>query len=897
VVHIGRRSLWIGAALLLLHTAALVALPEVVRRVAVSQIRAATAREVAIGDVDLNLFTGALAVKAFRLAERDRPDPFVTFDRLEGRVRILPLLVGHVRLAKLTLEAPIVRLLRTGPATFNFSDLLEPAPGKEPAGRAPAVDVTVERFRLRGGALIADDQVVAPARTWKAEQIALEVRDLSTRAGGPAGVVELALKLGATPIALKAENVRLAPVGARAALSVEGFDLSLLLPYLPPAAPASLASGRFGARLTLDYGSEKLRVDGDARLEDLVVLRSGQRTPFASLPTLTVSVTGVGRGTGGDLTLQKVVVAGAATVTDESVSPPARFDLRSVRVTVEDAAWPARRPTPVHVTAELAGGGRVEARGTAGLAPLAADLRLALGGIDLALFQPYAPIAARLSGKADGDLTVRATLEPALQASVRGRAGVTALALRDSDQPAVQLERAEATGLDIAWPSRVTVSRVVVRKPAAVIERDEQGALPIRSLLTARRDAGTATPVVATAPAPTPAPTAIPIGAGATRPPGGGLTIEVAEIVVEDGAARFVDRTVTPPFTEELSRLAVSLKGLSNAPGKRAQLLVQGVLGGASALDLRGEVAPLGETLYVDLAGELRDFVIPRTNPFLTRILAWIAREGRVSTKVRYRIEGDRLEATNEIVIGRLEVARAGEGDEVERRIGLPLGLIVALMKDTRGEIRVSVPLSGSLGAPEFSLAEAIWTALRNVVVNVLAAPFKLIGGLFTKGDRVEAVAIDPLRFEHGTATPTAAMGEHVRRVADFLTSSPFVRLTLTSVVTDADAASLRVQDVTARIQRAQRELGLKDFAAAATRVFKERFPDRPAPKTAEAIVAALAEDAPVPETASRALAARRIEVAREALKRAVDIPADRLVAGDLKSGSGDGRVELAITP
>jgi len=890
VVHIGRRSLWIGAALLLLHAAALVALPEVVRRVAVSQIKAATAREVAIGDVDLNLFTGALAVKAFRLAERDRPEAFVEFERLEGRVRMLPLLTGRVRLAELTLATPVVRLVRTGPATFNFSDLLESKPTKDPPAKGPGLDLTVERFTLTGGAVIADDRVVTPARTWKAEQIALEVRDLSTRADEPAGVVELAFKLGPTPVALKAENVRLAPVGARAALSVEGFDLSLLLPYLPPAAPASLASGRFGARLTLDYGSEKLRVDGDARLEGLVVLRSGQRTPFASLPTLTVSMTGVGRGAGGELTLEKVVVAGAAAVTDESVSPPARFDLRAVRVTVEDASWPARGPTPVHVTAELPGGGRVEARGTVGLAPLAADLRVALGGIDLALFQPYAPIAARVSGKAEGDLTVKAALEPELQASVRGRAAVGTLGLRDREQPAVRVERVEATGLDIAWPSRVTVARVHVRKPTALIERDEQGALPIRSLLAARTDTGPGAVQTAVKPPP-PKPATAPAAKPAK------LAIEVGEILVEDGALRFVDRTVSPAFTEELTRLAVTLRGLSNAPGKRAHLVVQGVLGGASALDLRGDISPLGETLYVDLAGELRDFVIPRTNPFLTRILAWVAREGRVSTKVRYRIEGDRLEATNEIVIGRLEVARAGEGDEVQRRIGLPLGLIVALMKDTRGEIRVSVPLSGSLSAPEWSLGEAIWTAVRNVIVNILAAPFKLIGGLFTKGDRIETVAIDPVRFEPGGAAPAAATVEHLQRVAGFLKTSPAIRLTLTPVLTDADEARLKVQEVTARIQRVQRERKLPTFDDAAQRVFRERFPDRQVPKTAEPIVTVLAQAEPAPEAAARALAARRIEAAREALARAADIPPDRLPADEVTHGSGDGRVELAITP
>jgi hypothetical protein len=293
---------------------------------------------------------------------------------------------------------------------------------------------------------------------------------------------------------------------------------------------------------------------------------------------------------------------------------------------------------------------------------------------------------------------------------------------------------------------------------------------------------------------------------------------------------------------------------------------VQGVLGGASALSLRGEVAPLGETLFVDLDGELRDFTISRVNSFLDRILAWIARDGRFSAKVHYRIEGDQLTATNEIVIGRLELAQAGEGAEVKQRLGLPLGLIVALIKDARGEIRVSVPFSGRLGAPEFSFSEAIWTAVKNVVVNILTAPFKLIGGLFSKGDKIEALHVDPVRFEAGSAAVSPEMAQHLQRVGSFLKSSPFVKLAVTPVVTSADIASLKTQEVTARIQRLQREQRIAEFPTAAAQLFKTEFSDREIPKTVDEIVAALRDRVPEPEAPARALAERRATAVRDAL-------------------------------
>jgi hypothetical protein len=495
-------------------------------------------------------------------------------------------------------------------------------------------------------------------------------------------------------------------------------------------------------------------------------------------------------------------------------------------------------------------------------------------GIDLATFQPYLPVAAVITGKAQGDLAVTAAMGPELTATARGKAAVSKLSVGDGHRPSIEVERADVTGIDVAWPTDLTVARVLVRKPVAVIERDERGRLPLLALLAPRRTEA------------------------AAKTPRKTMVIEIGEIVVEDGNARFVDHGTTLPYSEEMSDIAISLKGVSNAPGKRAQLLVQGVVGGVAALDLRGDVTPLGETLSIDLTGELRDFRIVQVNSFLDRAIAWIAREGRLTMKVHYRIEGDRLEATNEIVIGRLELTRAGERDEVKRRLGLPLGLIIALMKDSHGDIRVSVPVSGRLGT-EFSFREAIWAAVQNVVVKVLAAPFKLIGKLFTKGDTIETLAIDPALFEPGSAAVGPATGEHLQRVAEFLKASPFVRVTLAPVTTGSDVSSLKTQEVTARIQGLQREKGITEFSVAAARVFKEQFPDDKTPKTVQEMVGILRDRAPEPEADARALATRRLHATREALRIAADIPADRVITGDLVTRPSEpegGSVAFSVT-
>jgi hypothetical protein len=470
----------------------------------------------------------------------------------------------------------------------------------------------------------------------------------------------------------------------------------------------------------------------------------------------------------------------------------------------------------------------------------------------------------------------------------------------------VRANAEDVDGIDVRWPTNVAVARILIRKLLANVERDRNATFPLLGMLQRARTAahvGDAPPTPPPAqPTPaSPAPAAPPLGPPqAPAAAGPKLAIDIGEIILEDGLVRFADHSITPPQTEELSRLAASVKGLSNAEGKRARLDAQGVVGASGAIEWHGEIAPLAEKLYVDMDVELRNFAIPRTNPRLQNLLAWIARDGQLSTKLKIKLDGDKLDANSDIVVGRLDMVPGGEGDEVKQRIGLPLGMIIGLMKDARGEIRLSVPVSGSLNAPEFSLKEAIWGAVKSIIANVVLAPFRAIGRLFSKDDKIESVSIDPVRFGSGTAALAPGAEEHLKKVAEVLQKAPAIRIGLAPVVTEGDLLALKTQEVTARLQRIQREQGLPNLEAAGGRLYAERFPGKQPPKTLEEIVAALRDAEPAPQEAGRALAGRRLEATREALVKTGQIDAGRLQTADPPAGpaaTGEGRVEFSILP
>jgi hypothetical protein len=232
-----------------------------------------------------------------------------------------------------------------------------------------------------------------------------------------------------------------------------------------------------------------------------------------------------------------------------------------------------------------------------------------------------------------------------------------------------------------------------------------------------------------------------------------------------------------------------------------------------------------------------------------------------------------------------------------DRKIGVPLGLVVAMITDRRGDIAFSLPVSGNLKEPGFSVGSAIWAALKNVLTNMVTGPFRAVGKLFSKGDEVEELKMDPVTFTPGSASVSAEGSQHLHRVADFLRAAPNLRLALRPVVSSEDLASLKTAEVTASIQALQREAKLDDFSAAAAKLFARTFPDQPVPDTPEKIVERLREHAPDPAVAARELATRRLEATRHALVQGGGIDGARLTsAGDVPSErQGEGRVEFEL--
>jgi hypothetical protein len=945
--HRRRWILAIVVVLAALITATLVALPEIVRRVAVSRLTTATGRTVSIEDVDLNLFTGRLALKGFRLAHRASPEPALEIRRLDLGIAQLSLLRKTVRVTDVSVITPVIHLARTGPGKFDFSDLIAlipPADPKKPSTRT----VTLDRVAIRDLSVVARDLVPSPPMRWTLEGFNLDATALSTEVTAAPGRLTLKGRLNGATFALDASTVALAKGAVTARLTLDDVALPLVAPYVPPEIAVLPKAGTLALALTVgvespDDGAQRVVLDGDVRVNGLALVPRERSEPFLSATRVTVAIKRADLGArtvalgpvevaglalaathnrAGEIDLVRLAApsapsapspapaAGAAppprpmtvsverialidaavTLTDEAVTPVTRLKIAPLAAIIQDVTWPATKPAVVDTAMALPTAGRLTVKGAVTPSPFDADLTLSLRDGSIDPYAAYFPFKARFSGSFNGDSRWRVRLVDGkiLATSTGGNSWIDNLSATPGDAPAdtpplVRGDRLALAGIDFDWPKYARAKRVTITRPDVRVEREKDGSISLNRIFTANE-----APADGKTPAPAPPPAA---SGGSTLP----ITLEIGAIVVDEGLVRVVDRTIDPPYSESISRLAITVDGLSSVPGKRANLTAKAVIGASGDVDVKGVVAPFGR-FFADFGVEVRDFALPAITPYVDDLTAWSIQRGTLVAHLHYTIDGDQLTSQNELTVGDLEVAPAGE-DRTKDKLGLPLGTIVALIKDSQGRIQMNVPVTGPLNDPKFDFSEAIGAAVRNVVSNVVAAPFRAIGRLFKSDDnKIEKLTVEPVVFAPGSATITPEMERHLLKVAEFLKGAPGVTMRLASATTAKDVTAIKTEAVNARLKARLAERKL-DHPAAVAAEFTARFPQvKPLPSTDEQL-ARLVETEPVPEARIAELRARRLAVVKDALIARGGIPETRLAADDAAAGgeTGEGRVEFRV--
>jgi hypothetical protein len=164
-------------------------------------------------------------------------------------------------------------------------------------------------------------------------------------------------------------------------------------------------------------------------------------------------------------------------------------------------------------------------------------------------------------------------------------------------------------------------------------------------------------------------------------------------------------------------------------------------------------------------------------SPYSVKYVGYGIERGTLTFKVTYKVENRKLDAQNQII---LEQLTFGEKVESPTATKLPVLLAVGLLKDRNGVIDVSLPISGSLDSPEFSVGGIILRLIFNIISRAVTSPFALLGGAFGGGSNAELSYIE---FDYGRATLSQSAEAKIKTMAEAMNNRPALKLDISGRV------------------------------------------------------------------------------------------------------------------
>ena len=264
--------------------------------------------------------------------------------------------------------------------------------------------------------------------------------------------------------------------------------------------------------------------------------------------------------------------------------------------------------------------------------------------------------------------------------------------------------------------------------------------------------------------------------------------IEIKQIEFIDSQTQFIDKSIKPNYQTELSQLNGSIKGLSSTNLSKANVDLTGVLDTYGNISITGQINPLSEQAYTDLAINIKNVDLQNFSSYSGRYLGFPIERGKADFTLNYKLNQSLLKGVNDLTFKQLQF---GSKTNSEEAISLPLKLAVTLLTDGKGIMKINLPVSGNIDDPEFSYGGLVFKAFFKLITGIVASPFKLLGKLVPGGADLD---LSGIQFKAGTLELNTEEEPKLKALAAIINKRPSILLELTGVAnTIEDGKALRL--------------------------------------------------------------------------------------------------------
>ena len=788
-----------------------------------------------IQKIAVNPFLLTLTIEKLAITEKQKNT--ISFSRFHADFELRSIFEGAFTFKNIELIDPSFNLSIDKEGSTNIQRALALHPQPETQTKADSAfeipKLLFDNIQVQNGSLIANDLSQGELITLKLNPISFQLNSFSTyvKKGGD---YQLHISIGDTQSLDWSGHISVAPISSQGSFNIKGIRAHRFWAYINKIAPYQLLNSNVDvqANYSVSYLNDNFQLqlnDAFLTLNNIQVAQKQVTQPFTTIKQIKIGPTEF------DLQKQKVAIKKIAidsinidllrdkkgqlplllaldpflsktedseatktnsnkspflwsidaitlnnsqvNITDDAVKGSASINIHKINASLFSLNQSLANKQAFSLDYQINTSDKNSISGELTATPFKLDSQIKLSKIPLSLIQPYLSEIANvkikkgnLSLQGQSKLTMKAGKE--LSGDFKGSVNIADFDSSDTiiNRRLLGWKHLSITPIKLNLsPLSVDINEVTLTKPYS------------RLIVTEDRNINFNQLMIKTSGKKKPSTTPLP-------------TINISKVIIKNGSAYFSDRSLRPQFGTSIQNINGVIKGLSSNNLESADVAIKGTVEEYGKLSVNGKINPLSGDLSTDINVNFDKIELTTLTPYSGRYAGYIIEKGKLSLSLNYKIAKGMLNGKNRLILDQFEL---GDAVDSEESVDLPIKLALALFKDSKGVIDISLPTKGDMNSPDFEIRGLIFKALLNVMTKAISSPFSLLANLVGGNEE----SLNSVAFELGSASLTSQQKENLNTLATLLKQRPQLILDIrVNVDSKQESEELKKKLLTAKL-------------------------------------------------------------------------------------------------